>query len=106
MTIYQIAAHDARLNLISPQIYLAKEISSHPCLFSRDESLGVVALGQVVGPVHHVEAGEGQREDEPRDHVDTLRLGRHLARPERTEERGLKLNLATGLFGMLKKILR
>ena len=55
-----------------------------PCSFRCDESLAVVALGQVVGPVHHVEAGEGQREDEARDHVDPLRLRRHLARSERT----------------------
>ena len=56
--------------------------------FRGDESLAVVALGQVVGPVHHVEAGEGQREDEARDHVDPLRLRRHLARTERTARGG------------------
>ena len=67
-----------------------------PCLFRCDESLAVVALGQVVGPVHHVEAGEGQREDEARDHVDPLRLRRHLARSERTArgEREFGMNIS------------
>ena len=66
------------------KLYLAEEISlPASLLICRDEALAVVALGEVVGPVHHVEAGEGQREDEPRDHVDPLRLRRHLASAER-----------------------
>jgi hypothetical protein len=35
-----------------------------------------VAAGQVVGPVHDVESGEGEREDDPGDDVDALGLGK------------------------------
>lgn len=45
-----------------------------------EDSAVVVAHSEVVGPVHDVEPGEGEREHDPGDDVDPLGLGGNLSR--------------------------
>ena len=62
-------------------------LDAHEALVHVRDAFAVIALGEVVRPVHHVEPGEGEREDEAGDHVDPLGLRGYLAPAERAAER-------------------
>ena len=68
-----LSFYDRRLLLLLHLILVSARLAP-------EDSAVVVAHSEVVGPVHDVEPGEGEREHDPGDDVDPLGLGGNLSR--------------------------